>query len=134
MTANINKAKRKKVYARDGYRCALCDSTSGLQIHHVVPRGQGGPRENCANMIALCWKCHAAAHGTIHPDYEGQVTQEDVEQACVEYLSELYACEYNAVWNPWEPDEHYDADTKPSYDYEADAKDDLKAMRLAGII
>ena len=65
MTANIDNKLRKAIYRRDGFRCALCDSTDGLQIHHVVPRGRGGSRTNPHNLITLCWRCHAAAHGSI---------------------------------------------------------------------
>ena len=43
MHANINRELRRRIYRRDGWRCALCDSTRYLQIHHVIPRGQGGP-------------------------------------------------------------------------------------------
>jgi len=38
---------RRGVYKRDGWRCALCDSTDGLQIHHVKPRGKGGQPLAC---------------------------------------------------------------------------------------
>ena len=64
MNANISKEMRKEVYRRDGFRCALCDSTDGLQIHHVKPRGRGGA-DHPMNLITLCWRCHAAAHGSI---------------------------------------------------------------------
>ena len=42
MNANISTATRRRVYRRDGYSCALCDSTRFLQIHHHIPRGEGG--------------------------------------------------------------------------------------------
>ena len=48
MTANIDNKLRKAIYRRDGFRCALCDSTDGLQIHHVVPRGRGGSTDEPA--------------------------------------------------------------------------------------
>ena len=32
ISANIPNNIRKMVYRRDGYRCALCDSTMGLQM------------------------------------------------------------------------------------------------------
>ena len=38
LSASIPNETRKAVYARDGYRCALCDDTHGLQIHHIVHR------------------------------------------------------------------------------------------------
>lgn len=102
ISANISKETRKRVYQRDGYRCALCDDSRTIQVHHVIPRGQGGPGENEMNLITLCPKCHCLAHGT-DIDRVG-VTPAEVEQACVEYLSELYACE-GIVWNPWDPRE-----------------------------
>lgn len=100
ISANISKATRKNVYKRDGYRCALCDDARYIQIHHVVPRGQGGPGENEQNLITLCPKCHALCHGT---DIDGiGKSQDEMEQAIVEYLSDIYACE-GIVWNPWSP-------------------------------
>ena len=63
LSASIPTATRKEVYRRDGYRCALCDSPKGLQIHHAVHRSEGGSNQP-QNLICLCWKCHAAAHGS----------------------------------------------------------------------
>ena len=70
----------------------------GLQIHHVVRRSQGGT-DFPHNLITLCWRCHAAAHGTVLPGYE-DIQPADVCQACVEYLADLYA-EEGLLWNPW---------------------------------
>lgn len=87
MTAGISNAKRKAVYRRDGYRCALCDCTQYLQIHHAIPRGEGGS-DFPENLITLCSKCHAQAHGV---DLGTGMTVADMEQAIVEYLSDYYA-------------------------------------------
>ena len=98
LSANITKAVRKAAYRRDGFRCALCDSTDGLQIHHAVPRGKGGS-SYVHNLITLCWRCHAMAHGTNvydNPDFDAA----DIEQAAVEYLADYYA-DLGFVWNPW---------------------------------
>lgn len=95
---------------RDGFRCALCDSTEGLQIHHIIPRGAGGSSEPM-NLITLCWRCHNAAHGQMIGDIPADITAEelrllhasmmaDVEQACVEYAAELYAAD-GEIWTPW---------------------------------
>lgn len=97
ISANVNKTARKRVYKRDGYRCALCDDPRHLQLHHVVMRSQGGP-DTEMNLITLCPKCHCLCHGT-DIDYVGK-SVEDMEQACIEYLSDLYASE-GIVWNPW---------------------------------
>ena len=95
ISANIPTTTRKAIYRRDGYRCALCDSTQYLQIHHIIPRGKGGNNEP-DNLITLCSKCHGAAHGCIPEGWT--MTAEDVEQACVEYVSDMYAGD----WYPLE--------------------------------
>jgi 5-methylcytosine-specific restriction endonuclease McrA len=38
------KISRRALFARDGWRCAYCGTTSGrLTLDHVVPRSRGGP-------------------------------------------------------------------------------------------
>ena len=97
ISAGIDRKRRREVYRRDGWRCALCDSTQYIQIHHCVPRGQGGTDE-VENLITLCADCHTLAHGM---DLRGWgATKEDVEQAIVEYLADYYAPD----WNPWKKD------------------------------
>lgn len=101
ISANISKETRKRVYRRDGYRCALCDDPRRLQVHHVVMRSQGGP-ETEMNLITLCPRCHALCHGT-DIDRLGK-SREEMEQYCVEYLSDLYAGE-GIIWSPWSLEE-----------------------------
>lgn len=103
--AGITKELRKHIYKREGYACALCDSTRGLQIHHVVPRGRGGSDE-AWNLIALCSCCHALAHGqvtaVVRETWDGDIDEfgpADCRQAMVEYLADHYA-EMNALWTP----------------------------------
>lgn len=100
MHANIDNTTRKRVYRRDGWRCALCDSTRYIQVHHIVPRGKGGPGTE-QNLITLCADCHALAHGT---DLRGfGASPEDVQQAIIEYIADRYA-EEGIIWNPWTKD------------------------------
>lgn len=100
ISAKLTNAERKAIYRRDGYTCALCGSTKYLQIHHYIHRGQGGSNSP-HNLITLCADCHALAHGTNLRDWQ-DVTQDDIEQAIVEYLSDYYAGE----WNPYRKDYH----------------------------
>ena len=101
MGASIDNSTRKAIYRRDGYRCALCDSTSYIQIHHVVPRGEGGPVENPQNLITLCADCHALAHGMNLRDLADFADPErQVNQAIIEYMADYYA-ERGVIWNPW---------------------------------
>ncbi len=99
ITAKIPNNVRKAVYRRDGYRCALCDSTAGLQVHHCIHRSEGGSNQ-MQNLITLCWKCHAVAHGTSLPEYPEYVNQEFIDQAVTEYLSDFYAGD----WYPFGDD------------------------------
>lgn len=118
--ANISNAQRKEIYRREGYRCALCDSARYIQIHHIIPRSQGGGNHP-HNLIALCSDCHALAHGLDlrglgegdgaatwarterTAEIEGLLDIEKdrpVDVAIVEYMSDYYACQ-GVIWNPW---------------------------------
>ncbi len=105
ISAGISRELRRKVYEREGFRCALCDSTKYIQVHHVVKRSLGGP-DTEQNLVCLCADCHALAHGT---DVRGLVDANDpermVNQAIIEYLSDLYA-EQGVIWNPWGLDKY----------------------------
>lgn len=92
---------------------ALCDDTHGLQIHHIVHRSCGGNDTPC-NLITLCWRCHAEAHGTwvaerhaVRPPHTAEeryaayrMLQDEYEQLCVEYVSDYYA-ERGEEWWPY---------------------------------
>ena len=86
--SKISNDMRKAVYRRDGYQCAVCGDNRRLQIHHIQKRSQGGGNEQM-NLITLCDKCHALAHGINLADIP--FTKEDVEQVIVEYMADLYA-------------------------------------------
>ena len=101
LSAKLTNQERRSIYRRDGYRCALCDSTRFLQIHHVVPRSQGGTNSP-HNLITLCSDCHALAHGIRLRDYV-DVDQETIQQAVIEYLADYYAGE-GYLWSPWAKD------------------------------
>ena len=119
LSASIPNETRKAVYARDGYRCALCDDTHGLQIHHIVHRSCGGNDTPC-NLITLCWRCHAEAHGTwvaerhaVRPPHTAEeryaayrMLQDEYEQLCVEYVSDYYA-ERGEEWWPYKSGHHF---------------------------
>jgi 5-methylcytosine-specific restriction endonuclease McrA len=54
---------RRIVKNRDQNRCANCHRTDvPLEVHHVVPIGQGGSHQ-ITNLVTLCPRCHLAAHG-----------------------------------------------------------------------
>ena len=49
---------RKKVYSRDGYRCAACGATNvKLNAHHIIMLRISN-NNDLRNLITLCDKCH----------------------------------------------------------------------------
>ena len=94
ISADIPNSIRKLVYRRDGYACALCGDPRHLHLHHVMPRSRGGGNSPM-NLITLCRYCHANAHGTKLTEL--WIDPEEVELACVEYVSDMYA------GLPWDP-------------------------------
>lgn len=111
---NITNETRKAVYRRDGYQCAVCGDPRRLQIHHITHRSQGGGDEQM-NLVTLCPICHAIAHNTKFPALPEEYGPDDVEQAIVEYMSDLYAdlgftwpdgqpIGGVGEWNPWGTD------------------------------
>jgi 5-methylcytosine-specific restriction endonuclease McrA len=61
--ATIPPSVRAAVLARDRHRCAApgCRSAHFLEVHHVMPRGQGGANR-AENLITLCGRCHRFVH------------------------------------------------------------------------
>jgi 5-methylcytosine-specific restriction endonuclease McrA len=59
----VSPALRKAVLARDQHRCRApgCGSRKFLEVHHVIPREQGGSHA-AANLVTLCSRCHRFLH------------------------------------------------------------------------
>lgn len=101
MKQKITNDIRKAIYRRDGYQCAVCGDPRRLQIHHIDHRSQGGGNEQM-NLITLCPICHALAHDTKFPALPDEFGPEDVQQAIVEYMSDLYA-DLGFTWPDGQP-------------------------------
>jgi hypothetical protein len=58
-SGTVPAAVRRAVLARDRARCRVCGRRRHVEVHHFVPRSQGGAhsRSNCAT---LCISCNAA--------------------------------------------------------------------------
>jgi 5-methylcytosine-specific restriction endonuclease McrA len=52
---------RRNVLERDGWRCQVCGSTAGLEVHHIRRRSHSGD-DSESNLITLCSRCHRAIH------------------------------------------------------------------------
>ena len=51
-------AVRRRVFARDGWRCVLCGRRSALECDHVRPIEQSGDWFDLENLRTLCRSCH----------------------------------------------------------------------------
>jgi hypothetical protein len=61
--SDIPPATRRFVEARDHGRCQTpgCRSTHGIEIHHIIPRSEGGTHDPW-NLSLRCFSCHQARH------------------------------------------------------------------------
>lgn len=55
------KAKRKRVLARDGFKCVRCGNKYNLQVHHLTYKRIF--KERLSDLITLCQSCHKKEHG-----------------------------------------------------------------------
>ncbi len=68
----IPAAVRRAVLARDRGRCRVCGRRRYVDIHHLVPRSQGGAHSR-ANCVCACSHCHAALHeGTLRAEGDAE--------------------------------------------------------------
>jgi 5-methylcytosine-specific restriction endonuclease McrA len=56
------RATRRHVVRRDQYRCTICGATQDLEVHHIVPRAEGGTNDP-DNLVTVCMPCHLQLHG-----------------------------------------------------------------------
>lgn len=52
--------------AHTGRMCAVCQHRHGVQVHHIVPRSEGGS-DRADNAIPLCPTCHSEVHASHAP-------------------------------------------------------------------
>ena len=48
---------KKLVYERDKHICKSCGKYPSSQVHHIIPRSEGG-KDDLNNLITLCGRCH----------------------------------------------------------------------------
>ena len=100
ISSRITKKTREAIYRRDGWACALCNDTHGLQVHHLHPRSLGGA-DHTMNLITLCMYCHMAIHHNAldaKNKEERDYWYEWTKQEAHEYLADYYAPD----WYPWD--------------------------------
>ena len=65
----VTPAQKRKIKEEAGFRCAVpnCNTTSPLDIHHILYQENGGLDED-DNLICLCKNCHGRVHNNEIPD------------------------------------------------------------------
>ncbi len=72
------RALREEILELEGGKCARCESTSKIHIHHRSYLDGRKPWEYPPSMLeALCAGCHAAEHGKIPPRSDWTLVAED---------------------------------------------------------
>jgi hypothetical protein len=65
-TVGFAKSDVDDLLARTGRMCAVCNRQNGVQVHHIVPKHDGGS-DDASNMIPICPNCHDEAHADYTP-------------------------------------------------------------------
>jgi len=66
-----------KALERDGFKCVICSSISGLNVHHIDANGEkrkGKYTKNNTsldNLMTLCTQCHKDIHGILLTKKDG---------------------------------------------------------------
>lgn len=55
------KTKRTMTIERDHFKCATCDATENLEVHHLNGYGEI-PFEDISSLVTLCRDCHQKQH------------------------------------------------------------------------
>lgn len=65
LTPQLSNADRFALQDRVGNKCEYCGQRYALEVHHIIPREEGGSNKQ-SNLIVLCGTCHTVAqNGTI---------------------------------------------------------------------
>ncbi|GAA3880589.1 HNH endonuclease [Haloarcula argentinensis] len=71
----INSDLRDEILGRNDKTCVKCGSGCDIEVHHIIPRSQGGQNE-IENLTSLCHSCHWAAHGETWDKVNYESTEE----------------------------------------------------------
>lgn len=101
------KATREAIKIRDRNQCMNCGDSgeeTSLDLHHIVPRGQGGS-DRISNLILLCRQCHEAAHEerlapTVDFRTGGQMQEEEFE-IYRKFLQKIPSARYDSDHKKW---------------------------------
>ncbi|QLG61985.1 HNH endonuclease [Halorarum salinum] len=91
-TDRLKNSTREAVMDRDTQTCVCCGEEDELQVHHIIPRSQGGKNSE-ENLAVLCAECHYYAHGGGQPREDGGYA--------IAYWDSVEYADQEAFWNEW---------------------------------
>jgi hypothetical protein len=105
--ASLPNKTREAVKVRDRSRCLNCGADGEdvkLDVHHIVPRGQGGS-DRMSNLVLLCRQCHEAAHEkqmapTVEFSSTGEMQQTEFE-LFKKFFDEVPSARFDAQNKRW---------------------------------
>lgn len=66
----------RRAYLADHPECEVCGARA-TDIHHMLPRSQGGKLCDVTIFLALCRRCHQLAHDNPKWAYKNNVTRKN---------------------------------------------------------
>jgi 5-methylcytosine-specific restriction endonuclease McrA len=94
------KISRRALFARDGWRCGYCGSSTGkLTLDHIVPRSRGG-ESVWENVVASCASCNHRKGDRLLAEVEMALRISPRPPAPVVFIS-LAAATIPANWRPY---------------------------------
>jgi len=72
LTTDYWKEVSRRIKARAGWKCQVCNSPHGLEAHHRTYEHRGNEIEHLEDLICLCRKCHSSFHGKADPGDSAQ--------------------------------------------------------------
>lgn len=89
---------RNSVLERDNFRCAVCGTSTGLNVHHITYKNIFNEQENLSDLVTLCRKCHK----TIHSPHRRTVYQYNGSGRCTAiYLNASDAAKKLGIPRRW---------------------------------
>jgi len=95
------KISRRALFARDGWRCMYCGSTTGrLTLDHVVPRSRGGTSV-WENVVCSCHRCNRVKGGRTPAEASMRLLREPFRPQWTPFMAEAYRQRRHAAWTPF---------------------------------
>jgi hypothetical protein len=92
MSSKTTFAQKRRIKEEAGFKCAIpnCNTTSPLDLHHIIHSEDGGD-ESDDNLICLCRNCHGRYHEGLIP----RISIQNYKLRLKRISADLFQHEYN---------------------------------------